>query len=184
MFRNESNPSLAKTLARRHFAALFSLGLGLTFACASIDVLAADHTVTVTEKVDLAAPPARTWNAINDFMGWSTWHPAFTGTKLLKGDGHAKGTVRLLTTKDGAQFTEELVAYDASARSYQYRIIESPAPVLGYVSTVEVKGTKTGSTVIWSSSFQVKPGTTEEDAKKLIAGVYRAGLDNLASTIY
>ena len=116
-------------------------------------------------------------------MGWSTWHPAFTGTQLLKGDGHAKGTVRLLTAKDGAQFTEELVAYDAAARSYKYRIIDSPAPVLGYVSTVEVKGTKTGSTVIWSSSFQVKPGTSDEEAKKLIAGVYRAGLDNLASAI-
>lgn len=33
------------------------------------------------------------------------------------------------------------------------------------------------------SSFNVKAGTSEADAKKLIAGVYRAGLDNLGSVM-
>jgi hypothetical protein len=37
--------------------------------------------------------------------------------------------------------------------------------------------------VVWSSSFRVKPGTSETDAKELIAGVYRAGLDHLASVV-
>jgi len=72
-------------------------------------------------------------------------------------------------------------AFDAATRTYQYRIIESPAPVADYVSTVQVKETPAGSTVVWSSHFNVKAGTSEADAKKLISGVYRAGLDNLAS---
>jgi hypothetical protein len=37
--------------------------------------------------------------------------------------------------------------------------------------------------VVWSSTFKVKPGTPEDDAKKLISGVYRAGLDNLAAAV-
>jgi hypothetical protein len=102
---------------------------------------------------------------------------------MVKGEGHTKGAVRVLSTKDGGKFTEELVAYDANLRSYKYRIIESPAPVQGYVSTIEVKQTKDGSSVVWSSTFTVKPGTPEADAKKLISGVYRAGLDNLASVV-
>jgi hypothetical protein len=157
-----------------------TLTLGLLISIASLGALASDSTVTVTERVDLKQVPAQTWAAIKDFMGWPAWHPAFAGTKLLKGKANTKGSVRLLTAKDGAQFTEELVAYDASARSYQYRILESPAPVIGYLSTIEVKETSTGSTVVWSSTFKVKPGTPEDAAKKAIAGIYRLGLDNLA----
>ncbi len=183
MFKTELNSSPTKTLARGPIAALFSLGLGVALTCSSLAVQAAGHPVTVSERVELGVPPARAWAAINDFMGWPAWHPAFAGTRLLKGDGHGKGTVRLLKAKDGAQFTEELVAYDAAAYSYQYRILESPAPVTGYLSKLEVKPTKTGSVVVWSSSFEVKQGTSDEDAKKLISGVYRAGLDNLASAM-
>ena len=47
--------------------------------------------------------------------------------------------MRVLTTKDGGKFTEELVAFDAASRSYQYQILESPVPVTDYVSTIEVK---------------------------------------------
>ena len=64
---------------------------------------------------------------------------------MLQGDGHSQGAVRVLMTKDGGKFTEELVDFDAAARSYQYRIIESPAPVTDYVSTVQVNETAAGS---------------------------------------
>jgi hypothetical protein len=160
-----------------------SFYLGLMFAGVTATGTAAAKTVTVVEKVDLAASPSRTWDGIRDFMGWQAWHPAFADTKLVKGDGNTKGTVRLLIAKDGAEFTEELVAHNPMSRSYQYRIIESPAPVSGYVSTLEVKENKGGSTVVWSSTFTVKPGTTDEDAKKAIAGIYRLGLDNLANVL-
>ena len=144
---------------------------------------AGDTTLSVIESVELTSAPSRTWDTIKDFTTWQAWHPAFASTDLVKGDGHSKGTVRVLTTKDGGKFTEELVAYDAASRSYQYRIVESPAPVTGYVSTIAVKETKAGSSVVWSSTFKVKAGTSDEDAKKLISGVYRAGLDNLASMV-
>jgi len=138
-----------------------------------------DRTVSVTEKIDLAVPPARAWDTIQDFMGWQAWHPAFASTSLVKGAPNARGSVRQLTTRDGAQFTEELVSHDAASRTYQYRIIEGPAPVQRYVSTLQVKERAGGSTVVWNSTFAVKPGTSDEEAKKLIAGIYRAGLDNL-----
>jgi hypothetical protein len=157
-----------------------AVGLGALMACA-VAVPAAEPSVSVVETVQLAATASRTWGAIKDFGSWQSWHPAFASTQMLQGDGHSKGAVRVLMTKDGGKFTEELVAFDAAARSYQYRILESPAPVMDYVSTIQVKETSTGSTVVWSSHFNVKPGTSEADAKKLISGVYRAGLDNLAA---
>jgi hypothetical protein len=161
-----------------------AVGLGAMMAL-SAAAPAAERAVSVVETVQLPTTPIRTWDTIKDFSAWQGWHPTFATTKMVKGDGHTTGSVRVLITKDGGQFTEELVAFDAAAHSFQYRIIESPAPVTDYVSTIQVKKTTTGSTVVWSSQFNVKAGTTEADAKKLISGVYRAGLDNLASaTVY
>jgi hypothetical protein len=159
-----------------------AVGLGALMAL-SVAAPAAERAVSVVETVQLAMTPIRAWAAIKDFSAWEGWHPAFATTRMVQGDGRTPGSVRVLIAKDGGQFTEELVAFDAAARSYQYRIIESPAPVTDYVSTIQVKETQGGSTVVWSSQFNVKTGTSEGDAKKLISGVYRAGLDNLASTM-
>jgi len=160
-----------------------SLGAGLILAAAATTgVLAAGKTFSVTEKVELSAAPDKAWDTIKDFKGWQAWHPAFAGTVITRGEGNSKGSVRELTTKDGAKFIEELVMRDAVSRTYQYRIIESPLPITGYVSTLEVKpGHNGGSTVVWSSHFGVKAGASDDEMKKTIAGVYRAGLDNLAA---
>lgn len=138
---------------------------------------AADGRVSVIEAVQLPASPAATWSAIEDFSAWHTWHPAFASTQMLRGDGHSQSSVRVLTTQDGARFTEELVAWDAGARRYRYRIIESPAPVTNYLSTIEIKPAANGSTVVWSSTFDIKQGTSEADAKKLISAC--TGLDSI-----
>jgi hypothetical protein len=152
-------------------------------AGAAASALAGGETLSVTEKIDLAAAPSQTWEAIKDFNGWQAWHPAFASTQITKGQGNAEGTVRVLTTKDGATFTEVLVSHNAASRTYRYRITESPLPITGYVSTLEVKPNKGGSSVVWSSNFKVEDGASQDEMKKVIAGVYRAGLDNLGSVV-
>jgi mxaD protein len=180
------SPDQKKEIAQKRSmsnAPLRSLGLGILMTCAATGALAAGKTLSVTEKVDLAAAPSKTWDTIKDFNGWQAWHPAFASTAITKGEGNTKGTVRVLTTKDGAKFTEELVSHSAASRTYQYRIIESPLPITDYVSTLEITESKAGSSVMWSSNFKVKAGASEEEMKKTISGVYRAGLDNLASVV-
>ena len=180
------SPDKKKEIAQKpnmSTAPLRSLGLGILMTCAATGALAAGKTLSVTEKVDLAAAPSKTWDTIKDFNGWQAWHPAFASTEITKGEGNTKGTVRVLTTKDGAKFTEELVSHSAASRTYQYRIIESPLPITDYVSTLEITESKAGSSVMWSSNFKVKAGASEEEMKKTISGVYRAGLDNLASVV-
>ena len=188
----QPNP-FGETLAAQHLRRL-ALFLGVTIALAGGGLLVAagarasydeetGRSVTVTEKVDVAATPEKTWDRIQDFMAWPSWHPAFASTQLVKGDGNSKGSIRLLTAKDGAQFTEELLTHNGQTHVVEYRILNSPAPVTGYVSTLQVKEAKAGSSVVWSSSFKVKPGTSDADAKEAIAGIYRLGLDNLASVV-
>ena len=164
-------------------APVLSLGLGFLMACATGGALAGGKPLSVTEEVYLAAAPSKTWEKIKDFNRWQDWHPAFASTAITKGEGNTKGTVRVLTTKDGAKFTEELVSHSTASRSYQYRIIESPLPITDYVSTLQIKQNRAGSTVVWSSNFKVKDGVSEEEMKKTISGVYRAGLNNLVSVL-
>ena len=168
---------------KRRIVSIRAQGLGLLMAGVAASALAAGETVSVTEKIDLAAAPSQAWETIKDFNGWQAWHPAFASTQITKGQGNAAGTVRVLTARDGARFTEELVSHNAAARTYRYRITESPLPITGYVSTLEVKPNKGGSSVVWSSNFKVEDGASQDEVKKVIAGVYRAGLDNLGSVV-
>lgn len=148
---------------------------------AAAPAVAAEGAFSVVETVQLTASARHIWAAISAFSTWEQWHPAFASTTMLRGSGRVPGSVRVLVTKDGGRFTEELIAFDAVARSYAYRIIESPAPVRDYVSTIHVREVHGGSSVVWSSHFNVAAGTAPADAKQLISGVYRAGLDALVS---
>ena len=60
----------------------------------------------------------------------------------------------------------------------KYRIIDSPLPVSGYVSTLKVKSAKGGSRVEWSSTFKAK-GADTATAKNAVRGIYTSGLDAL-----
>jgi hypothetical protein len=170
-------------LRQRGIIGACMLGIGLLLAAAASSAFAADKMVAVSEEIDLAASPARTWSAIKDFDRWQSWHPAFARTSIVKGAANQKGEVRVLATRDGAKFTEELVSHDRASRSYEYRIIESPLPISGYVSKLEVQKARRGSHVVWSSTFRVDEGASEEEVRKTISGVYRTGLDNLATVV-
>lgn len=158
-----------------------SLVLGLAGAALSLNAAAAG--LKVEEKAELPVAPDKAWAAIKDFDSWQNWHPAVASTEITKGKGNTKGTVRVLTIKDGAKITEELTAYNDKAMSYSYRILESPLPVEKYASTLKVTKSGSGSTVTWSSHFSAKKGTSDEDAKKAIDGIYTAGLDNLKTML-
>lgn len=162
---------------------LRSIGFFLSIPLAAGSAWSGGGALTVTETVNVAASPAKTFDAVKDFDGLHKWHPVIASTQITKGHGNAKGTVRVLTTKDGAKITEELLSHSDSTMAFEYRITDSPLPISDYVSTLKVTKSGTGSTVTWSSTFKAKDGTPDEDAKKLISGVLRAGLDNLGNVL-
>jgi len=156
--------------------------VGVAMALMATGAFAA-NVLSVKEKVDLPVPPEKAWETIKDFDSWQNWHPAIASTEITSGKGNAHGTVRVLTTKDGAKITERLERYQPKALSYTYRIIDSPLPVTEYVSTIQVKGSKSGCVVTWSSHFKAKEGTADADAVKTIRGIYSLGLDNLKAKL-
>jgi len=169
------------------FSAAIALGLAASVAAASEPARA---TLSVSEKVELATPPAKTWKAIKDYDGLHKWHPAFAGDDITKGKNNVKGAVRVLTLKDGGKITEELLAYSAKDMSMTYQITDSPLPLTEYVATIQVAaaGKNGGSVITWSSTFKgkdavPKEGTDDASLKKMVSGLYISGFDNLKAML-
>src|SRR5262249_54155861 len=115
------------------------------------------------------------WAKIGDFCGISKWHPA-----IEKCDLSADGKTRTLSLKGGGTVVEALVKMDTAARSYTYAIVSGPLPLANYTSTISVATDGAGSTVTWVGKYDAK-GASDADSKKVIDGVYDAGLKALAN---
>ena len=140
----------------------------------------AGGTIKVARSAEVAADAGKTWDTVKDFGALEKWHPAIEKTEIKSGTDNKPGAVRLLSLKGGGNITEKLTAYSDKGRSMNYEIVDGPLPVVGYKSTISVKAHGKGkSTLVWTSTFKAKDGTSDADAKKVIEGVYDAGLDNL-----
>ena len=85
--------------------------------------------LVVAEMIEINAGPVEVWNLVKRFDGLVNWHPAFSGSPLVKGKDGQVGAVRALTLKDGPTFTEELIAFNEQGMTYTYDIVESPLPI-------------------------------------------------------
>jgi mxaD protein len=143
--------------------------------------------LTVTQTIEIKAPPEAVWSRISDFNGLNTWHPAVAKSEILSGTNNKKGAIRLLTLQDGGTIKEKLLRYNSQGMSFKYSIIEGVLPVSHYISTIRVKPGKDGGSVVeWYGKFQRKsplayPPAGEDDATatNTITAVYKAGLENL-----
>ncbi len=150
--------------------------VGAALACC---VATGASAAEVTDKARFKASVEKVWAAIGNFCGIASWHPAAAGCELSKkGDT----TLRTIALKGGGQIVEQQLAWDDKGHSYSYAIVESPLPVAGYKSTMKVEGDGTASQVVWVGSFEAK-GASEEEAKKVIEGIYAAGLDGIKAKL-
>lgn len=132
----------------------------------------------VVESVELSASPAQVWQAVGDFGALEDWHPAVADSTV---DGNAKtpGATRRLILAGGGEITEELLNRSDQRMRLNYRILEGPLPVADYESFIGVTATESGGTlVIWGARFNPF-GADDAEARNVITGIYRAGLDSL-----
>ncbi len=150
-------------------AAFAAGGLGGASAAGASDVL---KTTTIDH------PAGKVWALIGEYGHLDKWHPAVVKLEL-SGDG-GNGVYRSLTLPDGAILKEKLQSYSFDDMSYSYSIVEGPLPVKNYVSRITVRpGDNAGQSVIeWSSSFD-PAGIDEDEAKKIVGGIYTAGFDGI-----
>lgn len=128
--------------------------------------------ISVTKH--FSAPADLLWTRVGEPAALSDWHPAIESSDVA-----ADGRTRTCVLADGATLTEEIVNHDDEARSYTYRIVGGPLPVEGYVATISVSESATGSSVTWEGEFAVAPGAPVGEVEAMVRGVYEAGLASL-----
>ncbi len=149
------------------------------------------QTLRVTQTIAIQAPVAAVWSAAKDFDGLAKWHPALEKDEIIKGTNNVPGAVRQLSLQGGGTIQEQLLAFNDATHSFRYKILESPLPVASYVSTLTVKGGKGNTAIVtWVGNFKRKnpadnppADQTDDAAKKVVAGIYSSGLENLKKQI-
>jgi carbon monoxide dehydrogenase subunit G len=128
----------------------------------------------VASSAAVAGTPDAVWQRIGDFCAIQAWHPAVSKCEQTEEGG---ATHRTLTTTDGGTIKEKLI--EQTDTSYTYEIVESPLPVENYRATISVSVEGDRTRVDWRGSFDAK-GQSDADAKAVISGIYKAGLEQIA----
>lgn len=154
--------------------------------------------MTATVMVDASAD--QVWEAIKNYDDMS-WHPEMQSTTADK--GNKKGSVRVLTLKNGKTITEELKSYNADKMSYKYKITDmssvgtvhhagqdEPIPVLpveNYAATLSVEDKGGKAEVSWVATYyrayvnnNPPEELNEEAADAAVKAVLTDGLTSLA----
>jgi mxaD protein len=104
------------------------------------------------EKIAIAAPPAKVWEALKNFADFS-WNPVVT--KVEATGGNDAGATRTITLKAG-NLVEGLDEYNDKEMSYGYRLSTENIevfPVSFYSATIAVTPAGDGSEVTWIARF-------------------------------
>ncbi|MEV4009878.1 SRPBCC family protein [Nonomuraea angiospora] len=127
------------------------------------------------------------WAVIRQFNGLPDWHPAIQSSELVEGDSaSAPGAVRVLTGTDNSIYRERLVGLDDARRALTYEIIDSPLPVRGYRSTLQVWpiADTGGAFLTWHALFDAADGHTPEQAAAAITeGAYAPAIAALHQAV-
>jgi len=127
---------------------------------------------TVTESVDLSAPPEKVWAVVGAFGG--SWHPLIAKIELI---GSGIGQLRKIETVDGKQIIERLEAMDDAQRLYRYTNI-SGIPASNYTGTFELKPKGTGSSIDWHVQY-LADGQGTLVVKIIVSTLLKTGLGAL-----
>lgn len=151
------------------------------------------------EEITINAPAAKVWDIIKNYDDMS-WLPGVKSTTADK--GNSKGSIRVLTLKDGGTITEELKKYDEKKMSYAYKITEMSIaktithagaeekvpvlPVDNYAATIEVEDKGGSALVSWKAAYyraymnNNPPEEMNEDAANTsVKNILTSGLNNL-----
>ena len=140
------------------------------------------YALEVTRSRDIPAPAAAVWALVGDFCAIQFWHPQVERCILSANDDDdgIRAQIRGLVVKGGlGTIVEVETARDEAAMSYSYGFIQGPLPVSAYNATLAVRPNGSGSTVIWTATFDAK-GMSDAEAVADITGVFDSGLAGIA----
>ena len=150
--------------------------MGAVAATAASLVSARKLEINVDESKTEAERKAL-WEKVGGWCAIQEWHPAIASCEESK---EGDDTFRTLTLKDGGKIKEKLV--DTGTTSYRYEIVESPLPVKNYEAQFSVTPDDDDLDEInvgWSATYDPADGTEDKEARKVIDGIFKDGIDSI-----
>ncbi len=133
----------------------------------------------IVRVLDLPGTASAVWKRFGAFEAIGSWHPAVASIDMALANGRER---RRLILTDGAVLIEDRIDDGSDPHAYEYRIVESPLPVINYSARFSIVARGEGSRITWRGRFDAS-GVEDEDAKAMVAGIYEAGLDAIAGEV-
>lgn len=134
--------------------------------------------VKVSKSTILQSPVEAVWEVLRDFNGHENWHPAIADSHIERGQSSDKvGCVRRFHLADGSELREQLLTLSDLDMAFSYCLLETPVPLLNYVSHVRLLPVTDGDRTFWhwESRFDTPHGQQEELARMVGEQIYEAG---------
>lgn len=136
------------------------------------------RVVEVRRSTIVDAPIEQVWAILRDFNGHDSWHPAIAKSQIEDGaPSDMIGAVRDFQLADGSRIREQLLSLSDQSRTFEYCIIESPLPLMGYVARVRLLPVTDGDQTFWEwgSTFQVPQARVKALENRVAADIYESG---------
>lgn len=134
----------------------------------------------------LETPIESVWELLRDFNGHDRWHPVVAESQIERGHPSDKvGAVRKFKLEDGAELREQLLTLSDMETAYSYCLLDTPIPLLNYVSHVRLSPvTDTDATFWeWQSSFDTPKGREDELKALVTKNIYMAGFNAIRAQL-
>ncbi|MFH2201761.1 MAG: SRPBCC family protein [Elusimicrobiota bacterium] len=130
----------------------------------------------VNVKKTIKAPADKVWQVLRAFGNLEAFIPAVNKTVL---EGEGVGMKRVCTMANGNRIVERLESLDDEKRVLRYSVLETQAPISGYVADMFIRDAGEGATEIeWTSEFAA-PEETRAESERQIAGLYSMSIRGL-----
>ena len=142
--------------------------------------------VKVVRSTIVDAPIHEVWNVLRDFNGHDSWHPAVAYSAIERSEEPDRvGCVRRFKLQDGAELSEKLLTLSDMEQSYSYCLIDTPIPLLNYVSHVNLYPVTDGNATFWQwqSTFTTPAGEREALSDMVGKDIYEAGFEAIRSLL-
>lgn len=127
----------------------------------------------MTATVSIDASAQKVWDVISNYDDMS-WLPAVASVNA--DNGNNKGSVRVITLKNGGTITEELKNYKADKMTYKYKITK-----MSSVKTIQHAGQDEDIPVLPVENYAAKLSVKEKGGKTVLTWVatyYRGYVNN------
>ncbi len=142
--------------------------------------------VKVVRSTVLDVPVDQVWNVLRDFNGHDQWHPAVLHSTIERSEQSDRvGCVRRFKLQDGAELREKLLTLSDLEQCYSYCLLETPIPLLNYVSHVNLYPVTDGNGTFWQwqGNFTTPAGREEELGTMAGEDIYQAGFEAIRNLV-